>query len=282
MTWEQIVGNIDFGEGPRWHDGRFWFSDFFQRSISSVGEDGIRCVEVGDVDRPSGLGWLPDGRLLFVSMTARTVMRVEADGSVVLHADLSDIATGHCNDMVVDRSGNAYVGNFGFDMEAGAEFATAKLALVRPDGSTHVVADDMWFPNGSVITDEGATLIVGESFSGKFKAFDIAVDATLSNERIWAENPGTAPDGCTIDAEGGIWYSDAIGKQVVRIVEGGKVTDTLPTPDNTYACALGGPDGDRLYVLTCEESHPDKAAGTGTGKLLTTTVDVPRNDTDLP
>lgn len=282
MTWERILDGIDFGEGPRWHDGRFWFSDFFQRTISSVGDDGVRQVEVDDVDRPSGLGWLPDGRLLFVSMTARRVMRVEPDGAVVVHADLSDIATGHCNDMVVDRAGNTYVGNFGFDMEAGDDFATAKLALVRPDGSSETVADEMWFPNGSVITDDGATLIVGESFGAKFKAFDIAGDATLFNERVWADVPGTAPDGCAIDAEGAIWYSDAIGKQVVRVKEGGEITDTLPTPDNTYACALGGASGDQLFVLTCEDSHPSKATGSGTGKLLVTTVPVGRNDTDLP
>lgn len=282
MTWKQIISGIDFGEGPRWHDGRLWFSDFFQRSISSVGDDGVRRIEVADVDRPSGLGWLPDGRLLFVSMTSRRVMRVENDGAVVVHADLNDIATGHCNDMVVDRAGNAYVGNFGFDMEAGEDFATATLALVRPDGSTEAAADGLWFPNGSVITDDGATLIVGESFGGKYKAYDIAADATLSNERVWAEMPGTAPDGCAIDANGAIWYSDAIGQQVVRVTEGGEITDVLATPDNTYACMLGGADGRQLFMLTCEDSHPDKAAGSGTGKLLVTTVAVGRNDTDLP
>ncbi len=281
MTWELVLDGIDFGEGPRWHEGRFWFSDFYQHTISSIGDDGQRVVEHADVGRPSGLGWLPDGRLLFVEMESRTVRRVEADGSVVVHADLSAIATGHCNDMVVDAAGNAYVGNFGFDMEAAANFAVASLALVRPDGSTEVAAIDLMFPNGSVIVDDGATLIVGESFGGKFVAFDIGSDATLSNRRIWAEVEGMAPDGCTVDAAGGIWFSDALGKRVVRVVEGGEVTHQLPTEDHTYACMLGGKEGDQLFALTCVDAHPSKSAGTGTGKLWVTTVDLPRG-TDLP
>ena len=282
MSWELVLDGIDFGEGPRWHDNRFWFSDFFQHTISSVGADGVRNVEHADVGRPSGLGWLPDGRLLFVEMISRRVMRVDAGGAIIEHADISGVATGHCNDIVVDAAGNAYVGNFGFDMEGCDEFATASLALVRPDGSVEVAATDLMFPNGSVIVDDGATLIVGESFGGKYLAFDIAADATLSNRRTWAEVDGMAPDGCSVDADGGIWFSDALGKQVVRVIEGGEVTHQLPTGDNTFACMLGGVDGTTLFALTCEDSHPSKAAGTGTGKLWATTVDVPRNATDLP
>ena len=281
MTWKLVVEGIDFGEGPRWHDGKFWFSDFYQHTISSIGDDGQRVVEHADVGRPSGLGWLADGRLLFVEMESRTVMRVEADGSVVVHADLSTIATGHCNDMVVDVAGNAYVGNFGFDMEAAADFAVASLALVRPDGSAEVAATDLMFPNGSVIVDGGATLIVGESFGGKFVAFDIGSDARLSNRRIWAEVEGMAPDGCTVDAAGGIWFSDALGKQVVRVIEGGEITHRLPTEDHTYACMLGGTEGNQLFALTCVDAHPSKASGTATGKLWVTAVDIPRG-TDLP
>ncbi len=282
MTWELVLEGIDFGEGPRWHEGRLWFCDFYQHTISTVGSDGARNIEHADVGRPSGLGWLPDGRMLFVEMETRSVMRIETDGSIVVHADLSTIATGHCNDMVVDTGGNAYVGNFGFDMEADAEFAMASLALIRPDGSVEVAATDLMFPNGSVIVDDGSTLIVGESFGGKFVAFDIGSDATLSNRRIWAEVEGMAPDGCTIDADGGIWFSDALGQQVIRVVEGGEVTHRLPTEDHTFACMLGGDDGNRLFALTCADSHPSKAAGTATGKLLVTTVDVARNATDLP
>lgn len=282
MAWELVLDGIDFGEGPRWRDGRFWFSDFHQGSISSVGSDGVRRVEVRHDGRPSGLGWLPDGRLLFVSMLDQRVMRVEVDGSLAEHADLSDIATANCNDMVVDTAGNAYVGNFGFDLEGGGDVAVATLALVRADGTVEAAATDMLFPNGSVIVDDGATLIVGETFGTKYTAFDIADDATLTNRRTWADIPGMAPDGCTIDAERGMWFSDAIGKQVVRVVEGGEITHRLPVSDHTYACMLGGANGDQLFALTCLDSAPAVCAGTATGKLWVTTVDVPRNGTDLP
>ena len=282
MTWELVIDGIDFGEGPRWHDGKFWFSDFYQQTISTVGADGVREVEVEYDGRPSGLDWLPDGRLVFVSMYDRKLMCVEPDGSVVEYADLGGVANGHCNDIVMDAGGNAYVGNFGFDMEAGDEFAMASLALVRADGSIEIAATDLMFPNGSVIVDNGKTLIVGESFGGQYTAWDINADATLTNRRIWAKVEGTAPDGCTVDAEGGIWYSDALGKQVVRVLAGGAITHQLATDDNTYACMLGGDDGNQLFALTCEDSHPSKAAGTATGKLWVTTVDVARNATDRP
>lgn len=282
MTWAAILDGIDFGEGPRWHDGRLWFSDFFQHSITSVGDDGVRRLELDYDGQPSGLGWLPDGRLLFVSMLDRRVMRREADGAVVVHSELSDIAGGWCNDMVVDGLGNAYVGNFGFDLHAGADLAPASIALVRPDGSAEVAAGDLLFPNGAVITDDGSTLIVGETFGARYTAFDIADDATLSGRRTWAEVPGTAPDGCTIDDDGAIWFADPAGSQVVRVGEGGVVTDRVPTPDSAFACMLGGNDGRTLFVLTARDGHPDISAGTGTGALLTMRVDVPRSATSLP
>ena len=172
-TWELVVDGIDFGEGPRWHLGRLWFSDFYQGTISSVGHDRQRRVEVEYDGRPSGLGWLPDGRLLFVSMLDRKVMRREADGTIVEHADLEGIATGHCNDMVVGPQGTAYVGNFGFDFEGGEAPAAATLAIVWADGTVTAAADDLRFPNGSVITDDGSTLIVGETMGARYTAFAI-------------------------------------------------------------------------------------------------------------
>jgi sugar lactone lactonase YvrE len=276
MTWELLVDGIDFAEGPRWHDGRLWYSDFHQRAISSVGTGGDRHVEYGDLpDRPSGLGWMPDGSLLVVFMTERTLMRSADDGTLVEHADLSGLAAWHCNDMVVDAHGNAYVGNFGFDLEAQASFEPANLVLVRPDGSVELAADDMRFPNGSVITPDGSTLIVGQSFGGNYIAFDIGPDATLSNRREWAAIEGTAPDGCTLDDRGGIWFSDALGSQVVRVEEGGTVTDRVATPAPTFACMLGGDDGRTLFVLCAPGSHPDQCAGTGLGAIHTMGVEHP-------
>jgi len=269
-----LVDGLDFGEGPRWHDGRLWYSDFYQRSIYSVTTDGDRTIEFGDLDdRPSGLGWMPDGTLLAVGMTKRQVWRQgqgQHDGELVMHADLSSIATGHCNDMVVDSSGNAYVGNFGFDFEtSGSDFAPADLALVRADGSVEVAATGMAFPNGSVITADGSTLIVGESFGAGYVAFDIGADASLSNRRVWASVPGTAPDGCALDPDGAIWFSDALGSQVVRVLEGGEVTHRVPTPMPTYACALGGDDLATLFVVCAPATHPVDVAGKALGAIFT-------------
>lgn len=272
---ELLVDGVDFGEGPRWHDGRLWYSDFHQRAIYAVTTDGEREAVHADLDdRPSGLGWLPDGRLLAVSMQDRKLLREEGPGLVV-HADLSGIATGHCNDMVVDDRGNAYVGNFGFDYEGGGRFSTADLALVRSDGTVEVAATGLRFPNGSVITPDGRTLIVGESFGAGYEAFTIAGDATLGDRRRWADVPGMAPDGCTLDSEDAIWFADALGSQVVRVREGGEVTDRIPTPQPTFACALGGDDGRTLFVLCAPSSRPDEVAGRGAGAIHTTRVDVP-------
>ena len=219
-TLELVIDGVDFGEGPRWHDGKLWYSDFYQRSIYTVDTAGKRlAVHEGLDDQPSGLGWLPDGSLLVVAMTSRKVLR-EVDGVLVEHADLSGIATGHCNDMIVDSRGNAYVGNFGFDLANEASFAPAQLALVRPDGSVSVAAPDLAFPNGMVIPPGGDTLIVGQTFGGDYLAFDIGADGGLTNRRQWAQIDRTAPDGCTLDVDGGIWFADAIGSQLVRVVAG--------------------------------------------------------------
>lgn len=275
IAWEQLVDGVDFGEGPRWHEGRLWYSDFYQRRVYTVTEAGKRETIVEIDDRPSGLGWMPNGDLLMVAMSSKQLLRYDG-ATITTHADLSEFAPANVNDMVVDVHGNAYVGHFGFDLEAGADYAPATLLLVRADGSVEVAADDMAFPNGSVITADDATLIVGQSFGGDYIAFDINADATLSNRRPWAEIPGTAPDGCTLDADGAIWFSDARGSQVVRVREGGEVTDRVPTPQPTYACMLGGSDGRTLFALTAEDAHPDRAAGSGSGAIWSMVVDHPR------
>ncbi len=272
--WELLVDGVDFGEGPRWRDGTLWYSDFYQRSIFRVTPAGDRTAIYSDLDdRPSGLGWLPDGTLVVVFMTSRRLMRDAGDGTLIEHADLSTVARWHCNDMVVDADGNAYVGNFGFDLETQAEFATADLALVRPDGTVSVAAEGLAFPNGSVITPDGSTLIVGQSFGGDFVAFTIGDDASLTGRRQWAEIAGTAPDGCTLDAAGGIWFSDALGSGVIRVEEGGTVTDRVETPQTSYACTLGGDDGRTLFALCAPDSHPDEVAGKAAGAIYTRRVE---------
>ena len=273
--WELLVDGVDFGEGPRWRDGKLWYSDFFQATIYTVTTDGHReAVHPALPDRPSGLGWMPDGTLLVVFMTSRRVMR-EQEGELVLHCDLSTLAAGNCNDMVVAADGTAYVGNFGFDFEAGEDPAAADLIMIRPDGTAEVAEPGLRFPNGSVITPDGSTLIVGESFGQGYEAFTIAEDGSLTDRRRWADTPGMAPDGCTLDAAGGIWFSDARGSQVVRVVEGGQVTDTIATPDRTFACVLGGDDGRTLFVLTAPGSHPKEVAGKAAGAIYWTRVEHP-------
>ena len=267
MDTTTVYGGIDFGEGPRWHDGALWFSDFYQHVVRRWELDGTATVEATVPGQPSGLGWLPDGRLLVVSMTDRKVLRRESDGFLVEHADLRPIATHHCNDMVVDGEGRAYVGNFGYDMHGGAQMQVAALALVHPDGRTEVAAADLLFPNGSVITPDGSTLIVGETVGSRYSAWDIGADGTLSNRRVWAETPGRFPDGCTMDADGGIWFADPGGNECVRIVEGGEITDRIEASQTCFACTLGGENLDTLYVLTAPGSDPDEVAGKGLGRL---------------
>jgi len=270
---ELLVDGLDFGEGPRWHDGRLWYSDFYQHRVYAVSPGGARetILDLGS-EQPSGLGWMPDGSVLVVAMTARRVLRM-AHGEVTIHADLSEIATWHCNDMVVAADGTAYVGNFGWDIEhdRGHPLA-ATLAVVRPDGSVQSGPGDLLFPNGSVITPDGSTLVIAETFGGRFSAFPLDADGCPGEGREWAPVPGAAPDGCTLDSDGGIWFADAAGSGVVRVLEGGTITDRLPTPQPAYACMLGGDDGRTLFILTAPGAGADRA-GTGEGCIWTTTVE---------
>jgi sugar lactone lactonase YvrE len=272
---QTLITGLDFGEGPRWHDSRLWYSDFYQHRVSAVTVDGERETMLEIDDFPSGLGWLPDGRLLVVSMREKKVLRVEHDGSVVEHADLSGIATGRCNDMVVAADGNAYVGNFGFEVFERGTPQYAKLALVRPDGGVEVAAGDLSFPNGSVITPDGRTLIVGESMGRRYTAFDIRADGTLENRRTWADVEGNTPDGCTLDAEGAIWFANATGTDVLRVREGGEITDRVDVRQGAFACALGGDDGRTLFIVSADSSDENVVAGKGTGVIQTMRVDVP-------
>jgi sugar lactone lactonase YvrE len=277
-TPEVFYEGLSFGEGPRWHDGRLWLSDFFRHRVLSFGPWGDMKVEVELDDQPSGLGWLPNGELLVVAMTSRQVRRVDAGGTVHLHADLAEVAGGNCNDMVVGGRGRAYVGNFGYDMEAaGADRrpAPADLALVHPDGRVEVAAEGLQFPNGSVITPDGKTLIVGESMARQYTAFSIAEDGTLSGRRQWADLDGKAPDGCALDAEGAIWMADALGRGCFRVAEGGRILDSVHASQTVFACALGGADRRSLYLITAPAYTGRQAEGTSAGRIEVVTVDVP-------
>ena len=269
-----LVDGLAFPEGPRWHDGRLWFSDMHDHHVCAV-DAGGRLEKIAEVPNwPSGLGWLPDGSLLAVSMTDRRLLRREGDAWVT-HADLSELAAFHCNDMVVDARGRAYVGNFGFDLDAGAAPQPTALIRVDPDGHAEIAAQDMRFPNGAVVTPDGGTLVVGESFGACLTAFDIGEDGTLSKRRTWAALEGAVPDGICLDAEGAIWVASPVSNEVLRVEEGGHVSERIPTEQLAIACMLGGPERRTLYVLTSETTRADEAPRLRSARILTTEVDVP-------
>jgi len=271
---EPFLSGLSFGEGPRWHDGKLWFSDFYVHQVCTVDEAGKAETVVEVPGQPSGLGWRPDGTMLIVSMTDRRLMRF-ADGKLSVEADLGSLAGGYCNDMIVDGRGRAYVGNFGFDRHAGEAPRTTCLIRVDPDRSVHKAADGLMFPNGTVITPDGRTMIVGETFAHRLSAYDIADDGTLSNHRIWASLDGCYPDGICLDAEGAIWVADPFGRRVLRVLEGGKVTHSLDlAPRGAYACMLGGTDRRTLFVVTNSSSGPGNV-GKRDGRIETMRVDVP-------
>jgi len=279
-----VVDGLTFTEGPRWRGDRLWFSDFFSHTVHSVGLAGDDRVEVALDDQPSGLGWLPDGRLLVVSMTRQQLLRVEPDGTIELHADLSALARHWCNDMVVDESGRAYVGFFGFDIEAwmdrgGGETPRAELLVVEPDGAVSVGATDLMFPNGSVLTPgtRGHVLVVAESFGGRLSAFDVAADGGLSGARVWADVSalGASPDGICLDAEGAIWVADALGGDCIRVAEGGTELDRVRFGQNAFACTLGGADGTTLFACTAPDSRAALRSTEAAARIEQTHVSVP-------
>jgi sugar lactone lactonase YvrE len=270
-----LLDGLTFPEGPRWHDGRLWFSDFYTHRVLAVSPDGIAETILEVPQRPSGLGWTPDGALLVVSMLDRRVLRVENGATRVL-ADLSAVATAPCNDMVVDGRGRAYVGNFGYDRHKGEPPRTTCLARVDPDGRVTRAAEDLFFPNGTVITPDGRTMIVGETQGHRLTAFDVAPDGTLGNRRVWAQfEDAVFPDGICLDAEGAIWVSDARGSALLRVREGGKIDGTVSTGSRyAFACMLGGADRRTLFVCTSTGSGPGMADKRD-GAIETVRVDVP-------
>ena len=274
MALKRLLGGLGFPEGPRWHRGRLWFSDFGERIVRAVDLNGAAREIVHVEASPSGLGWLPDDSLLVVSMRDRRLLRTTS-GATLEHADLSRFTRTACNDMVVDTDGNAYVGYMGFDLfESPLQPKPASLILVRPDGSASVVASDLMFPNGIVLTPDGRTLIVAETFGRRLTAFDVARDATLSRRRVFAELPDRAPDGICLDRDGAVWVADAAGKACVRVQGGGAVTDIIRTERGCFACALGGQDGRTLF-LCCADGYDPSSMALRTGSIETVQVAVP-------
>ncbi len=279
-----------FFECPRWHAGRWWVSDFYAHTVLTFDADG-RIEPVLEVEgQPGGLGWLPGGDLLVVSMKDRRVLRRTADGTVGVHADVSQLTSGNLNDMLV-HAGHAYVGNFGFDLMGGEAPAPADLVHIGPDGVARVAARDLWFPNGMVLTESG-TLIVAETFAARLTAFEIAPDFALKDRRVWAQvepppEPGDlgtmlgalafAPDGCALDAEGLVWAADGVGGDLCRVSPGGRIVDRIAMPEGlaAYACGLGGDDGRTLVACAAPDFDESRRSAAREAVLFSITVNVP-------
>jgi sugar lactone lactonase YvrE len=272
---ETLLCGLAFGEGPRWHEGRLWFSDMHDHRVLAVDMKGDTETIVEVPRQPSGLGWLPDGRLLVVSMVDRRLLRLDPGGLTEV-ADLSAYATWHCNDMVVDSMGRAYIGNFGWDIYGSDRTpVTTCVVLVEPGGNARVVTDDLYFPNGTVITPDGATLILGESFAARLTAFDVAADGSLSNRRLWAQLEGAVPDGICLDAEGAIWVASPVSAEALRVRQGGEVTHRVRVETQAFACMIGGPQRRHLFICTAADSHPEKCRQQRSGRIEVVEVEVP-------
>jgi sugar lactone lactonase YvrE len=288
----QLLEGGAFFESPRWHEGRWWVSDFYRHGVYTVSTDGTEELALEVEHQPSGLGWMPDGSLLVVSMKDQRVLRRAPDGRVGVHAELGAFTDSSLNDMVVDGHGRAWVGCFGFDLMAFADPQLAPLMRVDPDGTASVAAEDTRFPNGTVITPDGSTLILGETAGCCYTAFTIQADGTLSDRRIWAQlapapelgplqemlpQIAVGPDGCTLDAESHIWSADEVGGRCIRIAPGGAIVDEIRAPEGLgcFACALGGDDGRTLLVCAAPDFLETSRAQARDAVLLTTEVDVP-------
>jgi sugar lactone lactonase YvrE len=271
---QTLLEGLAFPESPRWHDGRLWLSEKRAGRVLRLEPSGQATCVATVPGEPSGLGWLPDGRMLVVSMSDCRLLRRDPGGLVEV-ADLSAHARGKCNDMVVDRAGRAYVGHFGYDLAAGAAPAPASLLLVSLDRVVEEVAGDLQFPNGCVISSDGRMLVVAESAANRLTAFTIGQHGQLTDRRLFADLGTTVPDGICLDAEGAIWVADPINCEVVRVLEGGLVTDRISTTDRgAFACVLGGPDGRSLFICTYS-SEASLTDGAAVGRLEVVTAAVP-------
>ena len=271
-----LATDLVLGESPRWHDGRLWCSDWGAQEVLAVDLEGTREVVIRVPSFPFSIDWLAGGELLIVSSSDRRLLRREADGSLVTQADLGTVSDHPWNEIVVDGRGMIYLNNIGFDMMAGREARPGIVALVRPDGSIREVADDVQFPNGMVVTPDGSTLIVAESYGRRLTAFAIAPDGGLSNRRVWAELGDGVPDGICLDAQGAVWYGDVPNARCVRVREGGEVLETIQLDRGCFACMLGGLDGSTLFMMAAEWGGPAAVAGAArTGIVLTVEAPAP-------
>jgi sugar lactone lactonase YvrE len=271
---ELLLDGLMFPEGPRWHQDKLWFTDQHARQIKTVDINGNSKLIAELSDLPGGLGWLSDGRLLVVSMCNQQLLVLEHK-ELRLFADLSELASFHCNDLLVDQHGRSYVGNFGYDLHGGAALSTAEIILVSSEGKPKVVSTEVIFPNGMVITRDGNTLIVAETFASRLSSFSIQNDGSLGKRELWADLDDAFPDGICLDQENGIWVACPNTGDVIRVEHGGVVTDKVETIGNAYACMLGDVERNTLFVLTSETDDPEEAVRLRSGRIEIANVNVP-------
>ena len=271
---EVVLGGLRFPESPRWRDGALWFAEKRAGRVVRLDASGDASTAADVPGGPGGIGWLPDGRMLVVSMNDRTILAFDGGASTV-HSDVSAITVFRCNDMVVTADGRAWVGDFGYDLPSGAPPAPGNVVTVAADGTAEHVADDLGFPNGMVMTDAGE-LVVAESSASRLTAFSVSDGGRLERRRVWADLGATVPDGICLDAEGAIWVADPLAGEVVRVHEGGAVSRRVRTANRgAFACVLGGADGTTLYVCTATEEASLDPAAPPVGAIEVATVDVP-------
>jgi len=271
---ETIATGLAFPEGPRWYDGRFWFTDQHARRVCSMDTSGTLRTVAHTSDLPGGLGWLPDGTLLVVYMTQRRIMRLSGS-ELHLYADLAQQARFHCNDMVVDADGRIYAGNFGFDLHAGEAVRSTEIVLVDVDGAIEHFASDVVFPNGSAITPDGERLLVAETFAHRISEFQFDSVGRMQSRRVWAELGQATPDGICLDNEGAIWVASPGTRELLRVKQGGAILARCETRGTPYACMLGGEDRRTLFACTSETDDPEQAAQLKSGRIERVEVEVP-------
>lgn len=285
-----------FTEGPRWHESALWFSDMHGHRVMRAPFDGndltgeVEAVVTMDFDDPSGLGWLPDGRLLVVAMSTKKLYRLETDdadstaGSLVAHADLSHLVDGDINDMIVAEDGTAYVGHMGYEIHGDiSERKSAETIHVAPDGNASIGADQLEAPNGHILTPDESTLIVAESAASRLTAFDVNEDGTLSGRRTYAQiAPATeelhiaTPDGICLDEEGAVWVADPRGRRILRVLEGGEITDShIFEGEMPLACVLAGGDRRTLCICVAVDWRREIVLRKPTARIDTVRVEVP-------
>ena len=274
MSLTLFTNQLHFAEGPRWHDGSLWCADMHGQRVLRFNHMGVATKIIDVPQHPSGLGWLPDGRMLVVSMDNQQILVFDGD-AVCTWADCSNLTSSLCNDMVVDQLGRAYVGNFGFDLHSGEPPRPTNLILIDGEGSPREVANGLRFPNGMVITPDQKMLVVAESFGAQLTAFSIEADGSLSNQRLWAKIPGSSPDGICLDLDGGIWVASPATGTCFRVQEGGQITDEFRPIDPPYACMLGGSEGRTLYIRTAPSGVPSVCAENPRASIVSVDVSFP-------